>query len=1153
MKLPMPWVYLLAAANIGVAFADNGVDAYRQGNYAEAATQLTDASGKDPVIEYYMGRMRLYGYGQLKNNTLAMRHFQKAAEQGYLPAQRIMARFALLEDHNPEQALYWFKKSAEQNDSQSQMYCAAAYMFGVGVKPNSDIAKRYYIAAARNGDSIAQCTLAQNFLETHHSANQKLGLLWLNKAVEQKNPEAQVILGQLYAKGTAVGKDINKARELVGLAVAQGYAPAMYEMGEIAQQENDLKLAKEWYEKAANSKYAPAEMALSKLYLSEKSPFYNAQTGFLWMLKAAQNNVRDAQIALSDMYKKGNGVEIDENLAKEWQEKAAQSARITPNSAEVNASLWLSNGKATSLADTRYRLHGIFSAWNNAAALKQNSYNQPPQMDVITRESMFKPQFAMVKPNQIAISEYLNALVSTMGELPQDKLLFPRYAVEPIAANQKDTIVQKLENEAILGDSSSQFTLAQRYEHGIDTKQNIDDAIKYYELAIAQQDLRAEYNLGVLYLEGITTQADYKKGMDLLVDAAFKGNPYAQYVLARIYEQGYHDASGNEVIKADREQAMSMYGLAAANNYGLAQYRLAEILVRDKSADLSVSEKQQRNQMIKELYQGAVADGVESAALSLAFFNAMDSDKTKQQQAFAVATKEAEAGSAEAALLLGLMYDNGISVAASQSDALHWYDKASANPIGAFAMGTYMAQGSGTGENVEKGQALLQKAADAGFSYANLNLAIMQQQQGAAFLPALEKAVSLGNSRAGLLLADYYLSLANSPEQMKQAKAIYQRFAEQGDKIGQLKLAYMNEKGLGAEANMAEAQKWYTLAAEQDEPIAQYLLGNFYQLGLLDKQPDYAQAKNWYSRAQSKYIPGAVALGFISETVDDDYKDALEAYQRASAAGDPTGLFNEGLVYEQGKRYPVDLAKASQLYLKAAERGHIQAMVQLAGIYLNGSSNQKDALVWYKKAADLGDRNALYQLGLLSETGVATKLDYADAMNYYEQASNKGNLSAKLALARMYQYGLGVTKDPQKAREIYKELAARDNAYAQYQLAMSYVDGASNQQMPAEGIKLLQQAQENGSLQARKALQLYSSQTQDKISFIEPVQIIKITGDANEPADLMYLDALNTWNHGDESYSRAILARILNQYPDYIPAKKAYEQLDKGISLLSMK
>lgn len=96
MKSPMPWFYLLAAANASLGFADDGVDAYRQGDYMQAAQQMTAPAGNDPVADYYLGRMRLYGYGQLKNDTLAMRHFQQAGERGYLPAIRIMARYALL-------------------------------------------------------------------------------------------------------------------------------------------------------------------------------------------------------------------------------------------------------------------------------------------------------------------------------------------------------------------------------------------------------------------------------------------------------------------------------------------------------------------------------------------------------------------------------------------------------------------------------------------------------------------------------------------------------------------------------------------------------------------------------------------------------------------------------------------------------------------------------------------------------------------------------------------------------------------------------------------------------------------------------------------------------------------------------------------------
>ena len=81
-------------------------------------------------------------------------------------------------------------------------------------------------------------------------------------------------------------------------------------------------------------------------------------------------------------------------------------------------------------------------------------------------------------------------------------------------------------------------------------------------------------------------------------------------------------------------------------------------------------------------------------------------------------------------------------------------------------------------------------------------------------------------------------------------------------------------------------------------------------------------------------------------------------------------------------------------------------MVQLAGLYFNGSLGSRDeeqALSWYKKAAALGDRDALYQLGLLSETGVALSVDVPTAIQYYQQSADKGNAKGMLALARIYQ------------------------------------------------------------------------------------------------------------------------------------------------------
>jgi len=1179
MKSMMSWFCLAAMANATLAFADTGLDAYRLGDYNKAADLLTDAKNQDPIADYYMGRMRLYGYGQLKNNALAIRHFKLAAEKGFLPAQQFMARYELLEKNNPEQALYWFKKAADANDTSAQMYCAAAYLFGLGVQKSPDVAKRYYIAAAKNGNSIAQYTVAESFFETHQSANKKLGLIWLNKSVEKNNPEAQVMLAEQYMSGVLLERNIEKAKEMVNLAIAQGYVPALYQMGQIERSQKRVEEAEKWYLKAASAEYIPAVIALAELYTDTKSPLYNAHEGFLWMLKAAEAGSEEARLALAHMYKQGIGIDANEQVAAEWQQKAAAAAKMTPEQATIHAVQWLTDRKTTRFADSQYALSGILSTWHDPRAAQQNTYNQPPQMETITREVLFKPQFVMAKPTQIPMSEYYDVLVASMPDLQHDKMDFPRYSMHaeaelktndkteqatqadagigfdylqqiasmPVQPEQYKELFKKLESQAILGDSSAQFDVGQMYQHGLGVEKNSQEAIKYFQLAAAQQDLPAEYNLGLIYLLGTDVQPNYKLALEWLNDAAFKGNAYAQYALATIYKYGYQNRSGQTVIAADPEQAMAMYNLAAANNYGLAQYRLAEIMVRQKPVDISLAGKAKRNQLIKKLYQGAVADGVEQANLPLAFYYAMETNPEEQQLALAAANKEAAAGNKEAALLLGLMYDRGIGVEPNQTTALNWYQQATDNPVSAFVLGTYSAEGIGVATDYAKGRDLLQKAVDKGFAYASLNLAVLKRQQDEDFLPDLTRALDQGNSTAGLLMADYFLSYSKEERQLKQARDIYQHFAEKGDKEAQLKLGFLAEHGIGGAESLADAQTWYTAAANQDEAQAQYLLARLYQLGKLTTVPDYALAKKWYAAAQTSYAPAAVALGFIYDTVDDNYRHAMADYQRAVDQGDAVGSFNLGLLYERGESCAVDPDKAKVLYLQAAQKGHSQAMVQLAGLYLNGPGGLDDineALNWYKKAVALNDRDAMYQLGLMSETGVAMKLDYAEAIHYYQMASDRGNAKASLALARIYQYGLGVSKDLQEASKLYSALAEQGNAYAQYQMALFCFKGITSGCQPEVGKQWLAKAQENGSLDAAKTLQWLNAQSQSQVSFIESAQFTPQLALFDKPsADIMYLDAMNAWNLGDEKRSKAILVRLLAQHPNNALAKEAYRQL----------
>ncbi|MCR5039085.1 MAG: sel1 repeat family protein, partial [Bacteroidales bacterium] len=58
-----------------------------------------------------------------------------------------------------------------------------------------------------------------------------------------------------------------------------------------------------------------------------------------------------------------------------------------------------------------------------------------------------------------------------------------------------------------------------------------------------------------------------------------------------------------------------------------------------------------------------------------------------------------------------------------------------------------------------------------------------------------------------------------------EAARWYRMAADKGDPIAQLSLGLLYEEGNGVPENHAEAAKWYRQAAEQDERLAQYDLG----------------------------------------------------------------------------------------------------------------------------------------------------------------------------------------------------------------------------------------------------------------------------------------------------------------------------------------
>jgi len=112
-------------------------------------------------------------------------------------------------------------------------------------------------------------------------------------------------------------------------------------------------------------------------------------------------------------------------------------------------------------------------------------------------------------------------------------------------------------------------------------------------------------------------------------------------------------------------------------------------------------------------------------------------------------------------------------------------------------------------------------------------------------------------------------------------------------------------------------------------------------------------------------------------------------------------------------------------------------------MYGNGRGVTQDyaeAVGWYRKAAEQGDVEAQYGLGLMYDNGQGVPQDYAEAVKWYRKAAEYGDADAHYALGVMYSEGQGVTQDDAVAVMWYRTAAELGSAEAHDALAVMSKD-----------------------------------------------------------------------------------------------------------------
>jgi localization factor PodJL len=149
------------------------------------------------------------------------------------------------------------------------------------------------------------------------------GPVALREAADGGDPKAMYEIGNRYAEGRGVAADMKEAAEWYERAAELEFAPAEYRLGNLYEKGNgvdrDIELAMDWYDKAAKQGNASAMHNLAVLYaMGGDNRAADNDRAARWFLEAAELGVTDSQYNLGILTAKGAGVPQSLEESYKW-------------------------------------------------------------------------------------------------------------------------------------------------------------------------------------------------------------------------------------------------------------------------------------------------------------------------------------------------------------------------------------------------------------------------------------------------------------------------------------------------------------------------------------------------------------------------------------------------------------------------------------------------------------------------------------------------------------------------------------------------------------------------------------------------------------------------------------------------------------------
>ncbi|CAO4838829.1 MAG: hypothetical protein CNLJKLNK_00859 [Holosporales bacterium] len=586
--------------------------------------------------------------------------------------------------------------------------------------------------------------------------------------------------------------------------------------------------------------------------------------------------------------------------------------------------------------------------------------------------------------------------------------------------------LKRLEQAALHGGKEAEkFALILKVNTALATKEKLDPNGIAQLKERAQSDIAFMLLLSKVYKNGIgeyfaSSPEAFAESAKWLKRAIDVGNRNALKELGVSY---YHGKG----VPADKCEALKLFEKAA--RYSDKEAEKLALIVK---AEISIETKETlATNVVEQLKVYAQSDAVLMMLLYNVYKNGLGEYPASSPEALAEEIKwlrcAADGGNTEALKELGIHYFYGKGVPVDKQKALNLFE-----------------QVAHYGDKDAEKYALIVKADISIETKETLATNIVEQlkvyaQSDVVLMMLLYKIYKNG-------LGEYP---ASSPEALAEEIKWLRCAADAGNRVALRELGILYYQGDGVPMDNHEALKLFEQAALcGDKNAEKYALivradismetKETLAVNIIEQLKVHAQSDPALMMILYKVYKNGV--GEYSTSSPETLSESIEWLKRAADAGNRGALKELGIRYVHGNGVPVDKCKAIKLLEQAAFLGDKGAeklalivkagisidtketltanlleqlkegaqsdpelMMLLYNVYKNGvgeypassPESLSESLKWLKRAVDVGNRDALKELGLRYYHGNGVPVDKHEALKFFEQAAHNGDKNAE--------------------------------------------------------------------------------------------------------------------------------------------------------------